>query len=92
MCDNRATKALDGKTSYEAYHGRKPVVGFLKSFGYLGLDKDKHLGLKKHEDRSGPMVFIGYSKGAKAYRMLYPSIGHVHTSRDIIFDESRGWR
>jgi hypothetical protein len=67
-------------------------VGFLKTFGCLGFVKDKHSGLKKLEDRSAPMVFIGYSKGAKVYRMLDPGTGHVHTSCDIIFDESRGWR
>jgi hypothetical protein len=37
------------------------------------------------------MVFIGYTKGAKAYRLFDPMTGRVHTSRDVIFDESRGW-
>jgi hypothetical protein len=38
------------------------------------------------------MVFIGYSEGAKAYMMLDPGTKRIHTLRDIIFDESRGWR
>jgi hypothetical protein len=60
-------------------------------FDCLGFVKDKRPGLKKLDDRSTPMVFIRYSEGAKAYRMLQPSTGHVYVSRDVVFDESRGW-
>ena len=89
---NRApTKSLEGKTPFEAYHGRKPAVSYLKTFGCLVFVKNKHPGLKKLDDRSSPMVFIGYSEGAKAYRLLDPSTGRVHVSRDVVFDESRGW-
>jgi hypothetical protein len=85
------TKALDGKTPFEAYHGKKLAVRFLRTFGCLGFVKNKKSGLKKLDDRSAPMVFIGYSEGAKAYRMLEPSTGNVHISRDVVFDKSRGW-
>jgi hypothetical protein len=65
---NRApTKALSGKTPFEAYHGRKPTVGFFKTLGCVGFVKNKRTWLKKLDDRSTPMVFIGYSEGAKAY-------------------------
>jgi hypothetical protein len=37
------------------------------------------------------MVFIRYSEGAKVYKMSDPGTGRVHTSGNIIFDESRGW-
>ena len=34
---NRApTKALKGKTPFEAWYGRKPSVSFLRTFGYIG--------------------------------------------------------
>ena len=34
---NRApTKALTGKTSFEAWYGRKPSVSFLRTFGCIG--------------------------------------------------------
>jgi hypothetical protein len=85
------TKALDGKTLFEAYHGKKPTAKFLRTFSCLSFVKNKKPGLKKLDDRSVPMVFIGYSEGAKAYRMLEPSTGKVHISRDVVFDESRGW-
>jgi hypothetical protein len=39
---NRApTKALDDKTSFEAYHGHKPAVGFLKTFSCVGFINNK---------------------------------------------------
>jgi hypothetical protein len=33
-------------------------------------------------------VFIGYSKGTKAYWMLDPSSGRVHISCNVIFHEN----
>jgi hypothetical protein len=38
---NRApTKALSGKTPFEAYHESKLVVGFLKTFDCVGFIKN----------------------------------------------------
>jgi hypothetical protein len=36
-------------------------------------------------------VFIGYAEGSKAYRILDPETQCVHTTRDVVFDEWRGW-
>jgi hypothetical protein len=46
------TKALYGKNPFEAYHGRKPTVGFLRTFGCLSFIKDNKRELKKLEDQS----------------------------------------
>jgi hypothetical protein len=65
------TKALNGRTSYEAWHGRKPTVSHLRVFGCLVFGKELgHIG--KLDDRSTPVVFIGYAEGSKAYRILDP--------------------
>jgi hypothetical protein len=89
---NRApTKALSGKTPFEAYHSHKSAVVFFKTFGWVSFIKNKHPGLKKLDDRSAPMVFIGYSEGAKAYQMLELDTERIHVSHDVVFDESRGW-
>jgi hypothetical protein len=82
------TKALDGKTPYEAWHVRKPAVSHLRVFGYLAFIKElNHVG--KLDDRSTPGVFIGYAEGAKAYHVLDPTTRHVHITRDVVFDEER---
>jgi transposase InsO family protein len=80
------TKALNGRTSYEAWHGRKPAVSHLRVFGCLtyGMELD-HIG--KLDDRSIPGVFIGYEKGSKAYRIFDLGTQRVRTTHDVVFDE-----
>jgi hypothetical protein len=83
------TKALNGRTPYEAWHGRKPVVSHLWVFGCLAFGKELgHVG--KLDDRSTPGVFIGYTEDSKAYRILDPGTQRVHTTHDVVFDEGRG--
>jgi hypothetical protein len=36
-------------------------------------------------------VFIGYAEGSNAYHILDPGTQRVRTTRDIVFDEGRGW-
>jgi hypothetical protein len=65
------TKALNGRTPYEAWHGCKPAVSHLWVFGCLAFGKElSHIG--KLDDRSTPGVFIDYTEGSKAYRILDP--------------------
>jgi hypothetical protein len=47
--------------------------------------------IDKLADRSRAGVFIGYSDGAKAYRILDPAAQQVCTARDVVFDEAHGW-
>jgi hypothetical protein len=84
------TKALNGRTSYKAWHGRKPAVSHLRVFGCLAFGKElSHIG--KLDDMSTTGVFIGYEEGSKAYRILDPGTQRVRTTRDVVFDEGRGW-
>jgi hypothetical protein len=71
MLNRSPTKALNGMTPYEAWHGRKPVVSHLRVFDCLTFGKELgHIG--KLDDRSTPGVFIGYAEGSKAYCILDP--------------------
>jgi hypothetical protein len=80
------TKALNGRTPYEAWHGRKPAVSHLRVFDYLTFGKE--LGhISKLDDRSTLGVFISYVKGSKAYRILDSGTQHVRTTCDAVFDE-----
>jgi hypothetical protein len=84
------TRALNGRTPYEAWHERKPAVSHLWVFGCLAFGKElDHIG--KLNDRSTLGVFIGYAEGSKAYRILDPRTQRVCTTRDVVFDEGRGW-
>ncbi|WVZ71925.1 hypothetical protein U9M48_020454 [Paspalum notatum var. saurae] len=89
---NRApTKSLKGMTPFEAWHGRKPDVSFMRTFGCIGHVKNVKPHLGKLEDRSTPMVFLGYEQGSKAYRLYDPRAERVHISRDVVFDEGASW-
>jgi hypothetical protein len=84
------TKSLNDRTPYEAWHGRNSAVSHLRVFGCLTFAKElSHIG--KLNERSTLGVFIGYAEGSKAYRILDPGTQCVRTTRDIVFDEGRGW-
>jgi hypothetical protein len=84
------TKALNGMTPYEAWHGRKPAVSRLRVFGCLAFGKELgHIG--KLDDRSTLGVVIGYAEGLKSYRILDPGTQRVRTMHDVVFNEGRGW-
>lgn len=85
------TRSLDGKTPYEAWHGERPGVSFLHTFGCIVHVKDTKPHLKKLDDRSSPMIFVGYEAGSKAYRAYNPVDGRVHVTRDAVFDEVAQW-
>jgi transposase InsO family protein len=90
ILNRSSTKALNGMTPYEAWHGRKPAVSHLRVFGCLAFTKELgHIG--KLDDRSTPGVFIGCAEGSKAYHILDPGTLRVRTARDVVFDEGRGW-
>ena len=85
---NRAlTKALTGKTLFEAWYGCKPSVSFLRTFECIGHVRKTKPVLTKLEDKSTPMVLLGYEEGTKAYRLYDPCGGKVVVSRDVVFDE-----
>ena len=80
-------KALKGVTPFEAWYGRKPSVSFLRTFGFIGHVRKTKMFLTKLEDRSTPMVLLGYEEGTKAYQLCDPREGKVVVSRDVMFDE-----
>ena len=89
---NRApTKALKGVTPFEAWYGRKPNVSFLRTFGCIGHVRKTKPVFTKLEDRSTPMVFLGYAEGTKAYRLYNPRGAKVLVSRNVVFDEKTAW-
>ena len=81
------TKALMGKMPFEAWYGRKPSMSFLRTFGCIGHIRKTKPILTKLEDRSTPMVFLGYAEGTKAYRLYDPRGDKVLVSRDVVFNE-----
>jgi transposase InsO family protein len=85
------TRSAKGRTPYEAWYGKKPSVEHLRVFGCVAHVKSARPLLRKLDDRSTPMIFIGYEPGSKAYRVYNPVTRRVHISRDVVFDEGESW-
>lgn len=66
-------------------------VHFLRTFGCVAHVKNTDKHLAKLNDRSTPMVFVGYEPGTKGYRFYNPASGRVCISRDAVFKEERAW-
>lgn len=66
-------------------------MGHLCIFGCIGYAKVVSPHLKKLDDRSRILVHLGTEPGSKAYRMLDLETRKVVVSRDVVFDESKGW-
>jgi hypothetical protein len=89
---NRATtKSVTKMTPYQAWSGKRPAVHYLRTFGCIAHVKVTRPGLKKLDDRSVPMVLLGYEPGSAAYRLFHLPTGRVHVSRDVVFDEDAAW-
>ena len=67
--------------------GTSRACSFLRTFGCIGHVKKSKLVLTKLEDRSTPMVLLGYKEGTKAYRLYDPRGGKVVVSHDVLFNE-----
>ncbi|KAG6478563.1 hypothetical protein ZIOFF_062006 [Zingiber officinale] len=58
------TKALEERTPFEAWMGRKPHLAHLRVFDCVAYVKNTAPHLKKLDDRSLPMVYLGVEEGA----------------------------
>ena len=86
LLNHSLTQSLQSLTPYEAWIGKKPSVEHLQVFGSIVQMKCTKVPQKKLEDRSIPMVFIGYEVGTKAYHCFDPLNASVHISRDVVFE------
>lgn len=86
-----ATRTLNDRTPYEAYRGKKPNISHLRTFGCICYAKIDSKMLKKLDDRSRMLVHLGTEPGSKAYRLFDPQSQKIIVSRDVIFDEAKGW-
>lgn len=74
------TRAVSGVTPYEAWSKEKPSVEHIRVFGCLAHMKEPTVNLKKLDDRSRPVVYLGKEPGTKAYRLLDPESQKIYVS------------
>lgn len=88
LINRSPTKKILGKTSYEAWYGQKPNLGYLRVFGsiaYVHIPDEKRTKLQSTRKK---FVFVGYCEESKAYRLFDETNHKVVVSRDVIFIES----
>nr|GFB41104.1 zinc finger, CCHC-type [Tanacetum cinerariifolium] len=85
------TRAMEDKTPYEAIYNRKPNLENLRIFRCTAYAKITIPYLKKLDDRSIPLIYLGVEEGSKACRLYDPLAKTKHVSRDVKFMETKPW-
>ncbi|KAM2041192.1 hypothetical protein ACFX16_035034 [Malus domestica] len=85
------TKALDKKTLFKVFNGRKPSVKHLKVFGSVCYTHIPQQLRHKLEKSSNNGVFVGYRTSEKGYRVYNLSTQKIILLMDVIFDEDSTW-
>jgi hypothetical protein len=91
ILNRSSTKGASGRTPYELWTGNTPSVHHLRTFGSVAHVKDRRPHLRKLDDRSKPMIFVGYEAGSMAYRAYDPATRRLHITHDVVFDEDAKW-
>lgn len=60
-------------------------------FSCIAYAKQEKPILRKLDDISRRLIHLGTEPGSKAYRLYDPQSRKVTVSRDVVFDETRGW-
>ncbi|GKC58344.1 retrovirus-related pol polyprotein from transposon TNT 1-94 [Tanacetum coccineum] len=83
--------ALIDITPEEAWSGNRPSISHLRVFGCLANVHIPQQQRTKLDDRSMECVLLGFSDESKAYKLLNPTTNKIIVSRDVIFQEHKGW-
>lgn len=87
-----ATRSLVVSTPYKVFKGKKPSLEHVRVFGCVSFAITEAVGREKLDDRSRTLVHLGTEPGSKTYRLYDPATRKIVISRDVIFDENRGWK
>ncbi|MCH91864.1 retrovirus-related pol polyprotein from transposon tnt 1-94, partial [Trifolium medium] len=85
------TLSVKDVTPEEAWSGSKPTVHHFKIFGCLTFVHVPDAQRKKLDGKSIKCILLGVNEDSKAYRLYDPVNKKVIVSRDVIFEESKGW-
>ncbi|KAG6407407.1 hypothetical protein SASPL_130398 [Salvia splendens] len=78
-------------TLQEAWSGRKPGIEHLRVFGSKAYAHVPDQTRSKLDDKSKPLIFIGYDSNTKGYKLYDPTSQKTMISRDVEFDEEGVW-
>ncbi|KAL4387188.1 hypothetical protein GQ457_09G029600 [Hibiscus cannabinus] len=85
------TKALEGKTPFEAWFDATPSIGHLRVFGCVCYMRVPEVKRDKLDERATVGVFMGYSSNSKGYRVYDLKTKKILVGRNLKFDEDSIW-
>lgn len=85
------TAAVEGVTPEEAWSGNKPVVEHFRIFGCVAHVHIPDQRRIKLDDKSKKCMFLGVSDESKAWRLYDPVLKKIVVSKDVVFEEEKGW-
>lgn len=85
------TRALTGKTPFEAWFDLKPSVKHLKVFGCVCFAKIFYAKRTNLSSKSLLAIHLGYNEVSKGYRLLDVKTMKLFIGRDVVFDEDKMW-
>lgn len=85
------TAALEDITPEEAWSGKKPVVKHFRVFGCVAHVHIPDQKRSKLDDKSKQCVLLGVSDESKAWRLYDPATKKIEVSKDVVFEEEKGW-
>jgi hypothetical protein len=85
------TLSVKNMTPEEAWSGEKPSVHHFKVFGCLAFAHIPDSQRTKLDDKSIKCIHLGVSEESKAYKLYDPEKKKIIISRDVVFEEKKGW-
>ena len=81
------TKAVDGMTPFEVWHGEKPQINHLRVFGCISY---AHVSMRhKLDSKARKYVLLVYGTETKGYRLYDPEKERILCSCDVVFNKSK---
>ena len=78
-------------SNYDNMHSNEMFCALICINNRVKISISCMLSLRKLDDRSKEMVFVGYEKGTTAYQCFDATTHKLHLSRDVIFEEEWKW-
>lgn len=85
------TVAVKDATPQEAWSGIKPTVEHFRVWGSIAHVHIPDAHRSKLDDKSTTCVMFGFSEESKGYRLYNPKTKKMVTSKDVVFEEGKGW-
>ena len=85
------SRALDGKTPFEAWFGYKPDVTHLRRWGCVAYAHIPDQLRKKLDVKAHQGIFVGYDNPNGTYRIFDPATNKIISTKDWIISENEFW-